>query len=343
VFIILSLTTGSIISDNLIFPREPSSSQNSMAWTSAFDFPFLLTDTHIISGGQGGELLVWRYMANTSYSICCKQLRKPCVGLSCDGRYFGYTTHDRLRGTLTILDMHSGRVESVWYDPRAPHTDGLWLWDGKKALYWTAETGAGRTEWYQRLYDSTKKQIEGLEWIFFQGVVGLVLMVEPTYWLLRCIFHRRTLKKLWKLLDRQFLERAVRHTLLTAIVTVAAHYRHASMLGAALGLLGFKLCGYNTGLAKAMDNDIGLIVLMLVMYTKYTILLVPAAAIWAAAETPTKVLVPAVVVGRILGAMMVRVESRRTRSSSGKGARDFLYLVNWWVGFWAWNKWGKTA
>ncbi|KAI5805999.1 hypothetical protein BZA77DRAFT_298489 [Pyronema omphalodes] len=67
VFIILSLTTGSVISSNLIFPREPSNSQNSTAWTSAFDFPFLLTDTHIISGGQGGELLVWRYMGNTPY------------------------------------------------------------------------------------------------------------------------------------------------------------------------------------------------------------------------------------------------------------------------------------
>ncbi|KAI9763872.1 MAG: hypothetical protein M1840_009056 [Geoglossum simile] len=133
-FLIIDINTGDTARE-LTFPRD-----NSAAFTTAFDHNFILTDTHIVSGGIGGELFVWAYNDPTtdrpiyqlpspfstkqSPSPATVRIRPPGdpvprfysnIALSVCGRYVGATTSDQ----LWVFDMLGKRIEGGWSNGRA--------------------------------------------------------------------------------------------------------------------------------------------------------------------------------------------------------------------------------
>jgi hypothetical protein len=127
-FLIIDINTGDTIR-TLTFPRD-----NPAAFTTAFDHNFVLTDTHIISGGIGGELFVWAYN-NTRHDRPIYKLPSPFstnsstttppwdpgvprfysnIAVSVCGRYVGATTSDQ----LWLFDMLEKRIEGAWNNGR---------------------------------------------------------------------------------------------------------------------------------------------------------------------------------------------------------------------------------
>ncbi|KAI9776648.1 MAG: hypothetical protein M1839_009454 [Geoglossum umbratile] len=132
-FLIIDINTGDTIRE-LTFPRN-----NPAAFTTAFDHNFILTDTHIISGGIGGELFVWAYNDPTTdrpiYQLPSPFSTKPPpspvatrtrppgdpvprfysnIAVSVCGRYVGATTSDQ----LWVFDMLEKRIEGGWNNGR---------------------------------------------------------------------------------------------------------------------------------------------------------------------------------------------------------------------------------
>ncbi|KAH0548565.1 hypothetical protein GP486_007891 [Trichoglossum hirsutum] len=127
-FLIIDINTGETIR-TLTFPRD-----HPAAFTTAFDHNFILTDTHIISGGVGGELFVWAYNNDNHgqpiYRLPTPFSARPTPGtprepgivprfysniaVSICGRYVGATTSDQ----LWVFDMLEKRIEGVWSNGR---------------------------------------------------------------------------------------------------------------------------------------------------------------------------------------------------------------------------------
>ncbi|KAI5846955.1 hypothetical protein BZA05DRAFT_356996 [Tricharina praecox] len=162
-FRVLDLRTGETCR-TMVFSRQPISSHPGMitALTTVLEHDFILTDKFVVSGGQGGELLVWDYrttsrasstVPNTSsdallYAIpvWCSSSSSDNAGssrtwsaltISVDGRYLGAMVSDQ----LFIIDMvektvaaryHNGRLvrprDRYVKNPRDDFAGGIWCW-----------------------------------------------------------------------------------------------------------------------------------------------------------------------------------------------------------------------
>ena len=148
----------------MIFNEYPVSSLRNVmrraASTTALEHEFILTDKFIVSGGQGGELLVWDYrtttrtrsaVPHTSSDALLYAIPVWCSGsgdaeffrtwsaltISADGRYLGAMVSDQ----LFIIDMvhktvtaryHNGRLirprGRYIKNPRDDFAGGIWCW-----------------------------------------------------------------------------------------------------------------------------------------------------------------------------------------------------------------------
>jgi hypothetical protein len=132
-FRVLNLQTGTL--ERTIGFGKPLSSNPGIRrrgdLTTALDFPFLLTDKYIVSGGRGGELLVWDYRSPESngplysiplyYALDEKDTNSflhtfSAIALSVDGRYLGATT----AGELFVVDMVGKKVVGRYGNGRNP-------------------------------------------------------------------------------------------------------------------------------------------------------------------------------------------------------------------------------
>jgi len=167
----------------MIFQSQPVSSlQNVMrraASTTVLEHDFILTDKFIVSGGQGGELLVWDYLtatepaststeSDTSANGLLYAIPVWCSGIggggdnagffrtwsaltiSVDGRYLGAMVSDQ----LFVIDMmrktvvgryHNGRLirprDRYVKNPRDDFSGGIWCWWKEWEFRTDAETG----------------------------------------------------------------------------------------------------------------------------------------------------------------------------------------------------------
>ncbi|KAH0536669.1 hypothetical protein FGG08_006464 [Glutinoglossum americanum] len=220
-FLIIDINTGNTIR-TLTFPRGSSA-----AFTTAFDHNFILTDTHIISGGIGGELFVWDYHDDGSRPIY--KLPSPFssnssttasspgssgvprfysnIAVSVCGRYVGATTSDQ----LWLFDMLEKRIAGSWNNGRKvpkniefarnPPDDfpgGVWV---RWAEWGVTKNGDG---WERKkvemayLTDLDKEDVRvgGFIWMSFWktpglGIIGavggIILAVAISLWLRFCV------------------------------------------------------------------------------------------------------------------------------------------------------------
>lgn len=126
-FVIVSLATGAVIR-TLKFPPTVRlvlgmSSVPRPAWTSAFSHDFILTDTHIVSGGPGGALFVWsyhtrktpQYVLPDTHVLGGGDLRPYTnITLSVDGRLVAAVASDH----LMVWDMFTKKVLGRWDNGR---------------------------------------------------------------------------------------------------------------------------------------------------------------------------------------------------------------------------------
>ncbi|KAK9375109.1 uncharacterized protein V1513DRAFT_443754 [Lipomyces chichibuensis] len=125
-FRILHLRTGE--TKNIMMFNQPDLSAPYPMFTTVSDHDFVVTDTHIVSGGPNGELYVWNYhMQNTPlYSIPEPDTRRlthvegsfapmyTYLTISVDGKYLVATANNR----ITVWDMFSKKVEGVYHNGR---------------------------------------------------------------------------------------------------------------------------------------------------------------------------------------------------------------------------------
>lgn len=177
--------------------------------TSAFDHDLLVTDRYCVTGGPGGEILVWDYLNPDEHALpyeipaWCSgvgpndEFTRSYTGLtmSADGRYLGATMSDQ----LVIIDM-VGKTVSGRYsngrkiDPRRVHArhlqdpfpPGVWCcwkeWDvdGREC-----GDGVGYLNRAGYLYPPNRHglQPQRPRWMY-HGVSGLFLLVNMVVFLL---------------------------------------------------------------------------------------------------------------------------------------------------------------
>lgn len=208
-FLVVSLETGKVLK-SMKFGTKLASAQSGhglrAAFTTAFTHDFLLTDTHIVSGGAGGGLLVWDYSKDHDEPIymipdpmgsdATKLTDTPsfprqysALSMSVDGRFVGATTSDK----LWLFDMVNKKVHGVYSNGRKiekkdyylknPADDfpaGVWCWwkewrngrDEKTGeLGWEEVEGCGGVAYLTNLGDN--KDILRSGWVV--GTGGFVL------------------------------------------------------------------------------------------------------------------------------------------------------------------------
>ncbi|KAK9249176.1 hypothetical protein V1506DRAFT_527242 [Lipomyces tetrasporus] len=125
-FRILHLATGE--TRNVLMFNQPDLSAPYPMFTTVSDHDFVVTDTHIVSGGPNGELYVWNYhMQNTPlYSIPEPDTRRlthvegsfapmyTYLTVSVDGKYLVATANNR----ITVWNMFSKKLEGVYHNGR---------------------------------------------------------------------------------------------------------------------------------------------------------------------------------------------------------------------------------
>ncbi|KAK9239717.1 hypothetical protein V1525DRAFT_397447 [Lipomyces kononenkoae] len=134
-FRILHLGTGE--TKTVLKFNQPDFSRPYPMFTTVSDHDFVVTDTHIVSGGPYGELYVWNYhMQNTPlYTIPEPQTERPtrAVGsfapmynnltVSIDGKYLVAAANNR----ITVWNMFSKRLEGVYHNGRKVIKRDLYL------------------------------------------------------------------------------------------------------------------------------------------------------------------------------------------------------------------------
>jgi hypothetical protein len=152
-FRVMGLHTGEFC-QSINFRQSPLSKHPPVhlrrALTTAFEHDFLLTDKFCVSGGHGGELLVWDYLKSgdrVDNLLYCIPVWCPgrseflrtftALTVSADGRYIGATTSDQ----LFVVDMVAKTVharysngrrikDGVQYskNPNDGFPAGMWCW-----------------------------------------------------------------------------------------------------------------------------------------------------------------------------------------------------------------------
>ncbi|KAF8534467.1 hypothetical protein BDD12DRAFT_860118 [Trichophaea hybrida] len=150
-FYVMDLHTGKF-RRSMNFQQSPLSAHSAVQrrrmLTTAFDCSFLLTDKFCVSGGHGGELLVWDY---TRVGIEGFLRTFTTLTLSVDGRYIGATLSDQ----LFVIDMVAKKVHARYSNgrrvkdnelhaknPKDEFLAGIWCWWKD----WDGDDGAGWKE-----------------------------------------------------------------------------------------------------------------------------------------------------------------------------------------------------
>jgi hypothetical protein len=222
-FVVLDLLTGNICK-SMQFRTCPLSTHSMVlrrsAFTTAFEHEFLLTDKFIVSGGQGGELLVWDYTRPEkecllySIPVWCSGFSKgdeflrtfSSLTLSVDGHYIGATTSDQ----LLIIDMVNKRVhgrysngrrvdtkEMFVRNPKDDFLGGVWCW--WKEWGYLRDPRTGEIEWEEAVAASSVAYLTNIVTVddretrrglclrrLYEGVSGPPSLWDCAVWALVC-------------------------------------------------------------------------------------------------------------------------------------------------------------
>ncbi|KAK9365877.1 hypothetical protein V1509DRAFT_631722 [Lipomyces kononenkoae] len=134
-FRILDLATGE--TKNVLTFNQPDLSRPYPMFTTVSDHDFVVTDTHIASGGPSGELYVWNYHTQNTplYTIPEPETKRltRAVGsfapmynnltVSIDGKYLVAAANNR----ITVWNMFSKKLEGVYHNGRKVTKRDLYL------------------------------------------------------------------------------------------------------------------------------------------------------------------------------------------------------------------------
>lgn len=187
-FLVMSLETGKVLK-TMEFKTKSSSALSGTglraAFTTAFTHDFLLTDTHIVSGGAGGGLLVWDYSKDHDepvYTIpdpmgsdATKLNDTPsfprqysALSMSVDGRFVGATTSDK----LWLFDMIDKKVHGVYSNGRKIEKKDYYV---KNPL---DDFPAGVWCWYREWRNGRDEKTGELGWEEVDGFGGVAYLTD---------------------------------------------------------------------------------------------------------------------------------------------------------------------
>lgn len=187
-FLVMSLETGKVLK-SMEFKTKSASALSGTglraAFTTAFTHDFLLTDTHIVSGGAGGGLLVWDYSKDhdgPAYTIpdpmgsdATKLNDAPsfprqysALSMSVDGRFVGATTSDK----LWLFDMVDKKVHGVYSNGRKIEKKDYYV---KNPL---DDFPAGVWCWYREWRNGRDEKTGVLGWEEVDGCGGVAYLTD---------------------------------------------------------------------------------------------------------------------------------------------------------------------